>query len=147
MGGLNPYRQLSETISKKWAVTQGISRKLLPDFFQISQFRVMIWYQIKMWTWKNPDSGQNLDPYRWLTTLVMTQRLFRKLFSISAITRIFWISNFIWKLRFRKKFPENPLIHGRNRKNRLWKNFRKSSWVTTRFFSLQSALNLNVLIK
>ena len=51
---------------------------------------------------------------------VMTQRLFRKLFPISgnsfrkffcAITRIFRISNFIGKLRFRIKFPENPLSH------------------------------------
>ena len=38
---LNPYRQIPETISKKRALTQGISRKLFPDFFQISQFRVM----------------------------------------------------------------------------------------------------------
>ena len=35
---LNPYRQIPETISKKRAVTQGISRKLFPDFFQILQF-------------------------------------------------------------------------------------------------------------
>ena len=34
----NPYRQIPETISKKRAVTQGISRKLFPDFFQILQF-------------------------------------------------------------------------------------------------------------
>ena len=31
----NPYRQIPETISEKRAVTQGISRKLFPDFFQI----------------------------------------------------------------------------------------------------------------
>ena len=37
----NPFRQILETISKKRAVTQGISRKLFPDFFQISQFRIM----------------------------------------------------------------------------------------------------------
>ena len=29
---INPYRQIPETISKKRAVTQGISRKLFPDF-------------------------------------------------------------------------------------------------------------------
>ena len=34
---LNPYRQIPESISKKRAVTQGISRKLFPDFFQILQ--------------------------------------------------------------------------------------------------------------
>ena len=28
----NPYRQIPKTISKKRAVTQGISRKLFPDF-------------------------------------------------------------------------------------------------------------------
>ena len=32
---VNPYRRIPETISKKRAVTQGISRKLFPDFFQI----------------------------------------------------------------------------------------------------------------
>jgi len=179
MGGLNPYRQPSETISEKRALTQGISRKLLPDFFQISQFRVMmqeilrklfpgqfheylpikkyfsqntghdsvqteVWYQTKIWTWKNPDSGQNLDSYRWLTTLVMKQRLFRKHFSISgnsfrkffcAITGIFWISNFIWKLRFREKFPENPWVMAEIVKIAFGKKFRKSSWVTNRFFT------------
>ena len=35
---LNPYRQIPETISKKRAVTQGISRKLFPGVFQILQF-------------------------------------------------------------------------------------------------------------
>ena len=34
----NLYRQITETISKKRAVTQGISRKLFLDFFQILQF-------------------------------------------------------------------------------------------------------------
>ena len=34
----NPYRQIPETISKKRAVTQGISRKLFPGFFKILQF-------------------------------------------------------------------------------------------------------------
>ena len=34
----NPYRQIPETISKKRAVTQGISRKLFPGVFQILQF-------------------------------------------------------------------------------------------------------------
>ena len=29
---LNPYREIPETIFKKRAVTQGISRKLFPDF-------------------------------------------------------------------------------------------------------------------
>ena len=44
MGGIlyffcfNPYRQIPETISKKRAVTQGISRKLFPGVFQILQF-------------------------------------------------------------------------------------------------------------
>ena len=33
-----PYRQIPETISKKRAVTQGISRKLFPGVFQILQF-------------------------------------------------------------------------------------------------------------
>ena len=35
---INPYRQIPETISKKRAVTQGISRKLFPGVFQILQF-------------------------------------------------------------------------------------------------------------
>ena len=35
---LNPYGQIPETISKKRGMTQGISRKLFPDFFQILQF-------------------------------------------------------------------------------------------------------------
>ena len=30
----NPYRKIPETISKERAVTQGISRKLFPAFFQ-----------------------------------------------------------------------------------------------------------------
>ena len=33
-----PYRQIPETISKKRAVTHGISRKLFPGVFQILQF-------------------------------------------------------------------------------------------------------------
>ena len=32
IGHLNPYRQIPETISKKRAMTLGISRKLFPDF-------------------------------------------------------------------------------------------------------------------
>ena len=38
MLGINPYRQIPETISKKRAVTHGISRKLFPGVFQILQF-------------------------------------------------------------------------------------------------------------
>ena len=30
---MNPYRQIPETISSKWAVTQGIFRKLCPGEF------------------------------------------------------------------------------------------------------------------
>ena len=35
---LHPYRQIPETISKKRARIQGISRKLFPDFSQVLQF-------------------------------------------------------------------------------------------------------------
>ena len=35
---VNPYRQIPENFSKKRGMTQGISRKIFPDFFQILQF-------------------------------------------------------------------------------------------------------------
>ena len=38
---LNPYRQIPENFSKKRGMTQEISRKIFPDFFQILQFRGM----------------------------------------------------------------------------------------------------------
>ena len=31
-----------------------------------------VWYQTKIWTPKNPDSGQSLDLYRWWTPLART---------------------------------------------------------------------------
>ena len=56
-------------------------------------------------------------------TLTLGQSLekFRKFFC--AITRIFWISNCIWNLRFRKKFQELLRVMAQNRKNRFWKYF------------------------
>ena len=176
-------------------MTQGISRKLLPDFFQISQFRVMmqeilrklfpgqfheylpikkyfptktghesvqteVWYQTNI-------SGQNLDPYRWLTTQVMTQRLFRKLFSISG--NIFQYLEIVsgnssaplpefsefqilfGSLDFGKSFRKIPWVMAEIVKIAFGKKIRKSSWVTSSdslpVFSLQSALNLNVFIR
>ena len=38
---VNPYRQIPENFSKKRGMTQEISRKIFPDFFQILQFRGM----------------------------------------------------------------------------------------------------------
>ena len=36
---INPYREILENFSKKRSVTQGISWKTFPDFFQILRFR------------------------------------------------------------------------------------------------------------
>ena len=109
-----------------------------------------VWYQTKILTWKNPDSGENLGPYRWLTTLVMTQRLFRKLFSISG--NIFQYLEIVSgnssaplpefsefqilfeSLDFGKSFRKIPWVMAEIVKIAFGKKFRKSSWVTTRFF-------------
>ena len=150
MGGLNPYRQLSETISKKRALTQGISRKLLVDFFQISQFRVMmqeilrklfpgknIFPQKRVMIRSRLKSGHEIQTLDKIWTLIGDGQLWPWLRGFSGN---FWISNFNWKLRFRKKFPENPLSHGRNRRNHLWKKFPEKLLGHFPFFSRSSQL-------
>ena len=101
---LNPYRQIPETISKKRVVTQGISRKLFPGFFQILQF-----WGVTQGIFRKLFPGKLHEylptkKYFFSQKRGMTQRLFRKLFPISGksfrkfpcvITRIYEISNFI----------------------------------------------------
>ena len=40
-----------------------------------------VWYQTKIWTLKNPDSGRNLDLYRWWTTLLRSGWNFGRILS------------------------------------------------------------------
>ena len=90
---INPYRQIPETISKKPAVNQGISRKLFPDFFQILQFWGV-----------NQGIFRKLFPGKFHEYLPMKKYFFPKTGRDSeAFPETF--SN-IWK-----KVPENPLSH------------------------------------
>ena len=103
----NPYRKIPETISKERAVTQGISRKLFPAFFQTFFIFCNFGACLRRFS-GNYFQVNFMSTYRWKNIFsqkrVMTQRLFRKLFPISGnsfrkffwvITRIYEISNFI----------------------------------------------------
>ena len=134
-------------------MTQGISRKLLPDFFSafaisgqgilwkllLGQFHEYL--PIKKYVFQK--TGYDSEAFS--DFFPISGNCFRKFFY--AITRIFWYSNFIWNLRFRKTFSENPLrlkawVMPQNRLNRFWKSFRKSSWVTSRIFRSSQLLTL-----
>ena len=96
---VNPYRQIPETISKKRAVTQGISRKLFPDFYQILQFWGM-----------SQGIFRKLFPGKFYEYLPMKKYFFPKTGHDSeAFPETF--SN-IWK-----KFPEILLGHYPNLRN------------------------------
>ena len=90
-GYLNPYRQIPETFSKKRAMTQGIFRKLFPDFFQILQF------------WGATQGiFLKLFPGKFHEYLPMKKYFFPKTGHDSEAFP---------ENRFWKNYPENPLSH------------------------------------
>ena len=156
LSDINPYRQIPETISKKRAVTQGISRKLFPGVFQILQF------------WG------------------VTQGIFRKLFpgkfhEYLPMKKIFFPKNGAWLrgfsgnyfqylekvsgnspgslpeftkfqisfkiIDFGKSFQKIPWVMPQNRSNRFWKKFPENPLSHYPDFSIQSTLNSNILIR
>ena len=96
---INPYGQIPENFSKKRGMTQEISRKNFPDFFQILQFRGM-----------TQGIFRKIFPGKFHEYLPMKKYFFPKTGHDSeAFPETF--SN-IWK-----KFPETLLGHYPNLRN------------------------------
>ena len=118
---LIPYRQIPETISKKRAVTQGISRKLFPDFFP--DFAIL-----------GRDSGNFPETF---------SRYWKKFPKKPLSHDRFW-EYFCMKLTW-KWFLENPLSHApklQNLEKKSGKSFRDIPLVTARFFEIVSGICL-----
>ena len=153
---INPYRQIPETISKKRAVTQGISRKLFPGFFQIFQFwgvtqgifrklfpgkfheylPIKKYFVLKNGSWLRSFSG---NFFQYLEIVSGNSPVSLPKFSVFQI--LFKILN------FGKSFRKNPWVMPQNRWNRFWKKFPENPLSHYPDFSIQSTLNSNILIR
>ena len=97
---LIPYRQIPETISKKRAVTQGISRKLFPDFFP--DFAIL-----------GRDSGNFPETFSniWKKFPEILLGHYPNLRNFKFHLKFIVTSQYSKTFFFWKKFPENPLSH------------------------------------